>query len=95
MKALLDSVALLVTAAGLLAGLGAFLASRSPTAGLGVFLEMALAAGLLRLTADPSPRRAATAAGLLVVRRLLLLGLRVRQPAAVLDTGAGASTSKS
>lgn len=78
MRALLDAAAVLVAAAALLAGAATLLTTRDRFAALAVLLELSLAAGLLRLAAEPSAQRAATAGGVLVVRRLVLLGLRPR-----------------
>jgi hypothetical protein len=70
------ALALLVTAAALVAGLVALVATRRPAAALPVFLDLLVAAGLLRLVGQPSWQALATAAAILVLRRLLGFGLR-------------------
>jgi hypothetical protein len=70
------TLALLVTAAALVAGLVALVATRRPAAALPVFLDLLVAAGLLRLVGQPSWQALATAAVILVLRRLIGLGLR-------------------
>ena len=70
------TLALLVTAAALAAGLVALLATRRPAAALPVFLDLLVAAGLLRLVGEPSWQALATAAAILVLRRLIGFGLR-------------------
>ncbi|MGY1763855.1 hypothetical protein ACI79G_05005 [Geodermatophilus sp. SYSU D00779] len=70
------TLALLVTAAALVAGLVALVATRSPAAALPVFLDLLVAAGLLRLVGQPSWPALATAATILVLRRLIGFGLR-------------------
>ena len=70
------TLALLVTAAALAAGLVALLATRRPATALPVFLDLLVAAGLLRLVGEPSWQALATAAAILVLRRLIGFGLR-------------------
>jgi hypothetical protein len=70
------TLALLVTAAALVAGLVALVVTRRPAAALPVFLDLLVAAGLLRLVGQPSWQALATAAVILVLRRLIGLGLR-------------------
>jgi hypothetical protein len=70
------TLALLVTAAALAAGLVALLATRRPAAALPVLLDLLVAAGLLRLVGQPSWQAPATAAAILVLRRLIGFGLR-------------------
>ena len=70
------TLALLVTAAAPAAGLVALLATRRPAAALPVFLDLLVAAGLLRLVGEPSGQALATAAAILVLRRLIGFGLR-------------------
>jgi hypothetical protein len=70
------TLALLVTAAALAAGLVALLATRRPAAALPVFLDLLVAAGLLRLVGEPSWQALASAAAILVLRRLIGFGLR-------------------
>lgn len=76
MSTVLQTGALVCTVLGLLSALGVLTASRDPGLSLKVLLEFLLAAGLLRLSDDPSPRSLATAAVLVAVRRLVQLGLR-------------------
>lgn len=70
------TLALLVTAAALLAGLVALAATRRPAAALPVFLDLLVAAGLLRLVGEPSGQALATAASIILLRRLIGFGLR-------------------
>jgi hypothetical protein len=70
------ALALLVTAAALVAGVVALVATRRPAAALPVFLDPLTAAGLLRLVGEPSWPALATAAAILVLRRLIGLCLR-------------------
>ena len=70
------TLALLVTAAALTAGLVALIATRRPAAALPVLLDLLVAAGLLRLVGEPSWQALATAAAILVLRRLIGFGLR-------------------
>jgi hypothetical protein len=70
------ALALLLTAAALVSGLVALVATRRPAAALPVFLDLLVAAGLLRLVGEPDWPALATAAAILVLRRLIGLGLR-------------------
>jgi hypothetical protein len=70
------TLALLVTAAALLAGLVALVATRRPAAALPVLLDLLVAAGLLRLVGTPSWSALATAAAVILLRRLIGVGLR-------------------
>jgi hypothetical protein len=70
------TLALLVTAAALAAGLVALLATRRPAAALPVFLDLLVAAGLLRLVGEPSWQALASAAAILELRPLIGFGLR-------------------
>ena len=70
------TLALLVTAAALIAGLVALVSTRSPAAALPVFLDLLVAAGLLRLVGQPSWQALATAAAIILLRRLIGFGLR-------------------
>lgn len=70
------TLALLVTAMALVAGLVALVATRRPAAALPVLLDLLVAAGLLRLVGQPSWQALATAAVVLVLRRLIGFGLR-------------------
>ena len=71
MSALLQAAALLCTALGLLSAGIVLAALRDVRLGLKVLLEFLLAAGLLRLTDDPSWSQLAVAAIVVVLRRLL------------------------
>ena len=70
------TLALLVTAAALVAGLVALVATRRPAAALPVLLDLLVAAGLLRLVGQPSWQALATAAAVILLRRLIGFGLR-------------------
>ncbi len=71
----LRSAALAVTVLGLLSA-GAVLArAREVRLPIGVLLDFLLTAGLLRLAAAPTPRALASAALIVVIRKLVTLGL--------------------
>jgi uncharacterized membrane protein len=70
------TLALLVTVGALLAGLVALAATRRPAVALPVFLDLLVAAGLLRLVGEPSWQALATAAAIIALRRLIGFGLR-------------------
>lgn len=80
MTQLLDQAALICTIAGLLAGAATAAAARNGRLGLRVALDFWLAAGLLRLAGPVSVTTVATAAGLLVIRELVMFGLRESAP---------------
>ncbi|MBM7806701.1 hypothetical protein JOD57_002538 [Geodermatophilus bullaregiensis] len=65
-----------VTALALVAGVVALAATRRPAVALGVLLDLLLAAGLLRLAAEPTWTSLATAAAVVLLRRLIGAGLR-------------------
>lgn len=65
-----------VAAAALVAGALALVRTGRPALGLSVFLDLLLAAGLLRLVGDPGWRTISTAASIVVLRRLIGVGLR-------------------
>ena len=77
----LGVMALGVTAAALLAAAVVLAATRRPLFALTVLLDLLLAAGLLRLTGDPGWTAIATAAAVVVLRRLVGFGLRAGSPA--------------
>jgi hypothetical protein len=81
---LLGSIALAFAAAGLLAFFLASVATRDPRTGLPIMLELWMAAGLLRLSDNPSWKTVAMAAIILVIRTLVLLSLRGRTLRAVI-----------
>ena len=76
MSTALQTGALVCTALGLVAALAVLVATRDARLGVKVLLEFLLAAGLLRLSDDPSARTLAAAAALVGVRRLIAYGLR-------------------
>lgn len=73
---MVDALALLCTAAGLVAGLVVLSASRAPLLAVGVALEFWTAAGLLRLAGPLTWQRLVTAAAIVALRRLLGVSLR-------------------
>jgi hypothetical protein len=75
---LLGSIALAFAAAGLVALAVAGAATRDPRSGLPIMMELWMAAGLLRLSDDPSWKTVALSAIILVIRTLVQLGLRSR-----------------
>lgn len=70
------TLALAVTAAALLAGLVALATTRRPAAALPVFLDLLVAAGLLRLVGEPGWQTLAATAAIVLLRRLIGFGLR-------------------
>ena len=72
MTAVLDQLALAITAVGVVAAAVALASSGSWRAAIGVLAELLTAAGLVRLSAEPSWNRLAAAALILVVWRLIL-----------------------
>ena len=76
LEALSAVMALTITAAALGAGLLVLIVTRRPATALSVFLDLLLAAGLLRLTGDPGWPALAAAATVVALRRLIGLGLR-------------------
>jgi len=73
--ALLDGIALGLTAAALIAAGVVLVATRRPAAAMPVLLEFLTAAGLVRLAAEPTWSRLLGAAAVVAVRRLLVGGL--------------------
>jgi hypothetical protein len=69
-------LALGVGALALVAGAVTLAATRRPALALGVLLDLLLAAGLLRLAAEPTWTSLATAAAVVLLRRLIGVGLR-------------------
>ena len=65
-----------VGALALVAGAVALVATRRPALALGVLLDLLLAAGLLRLAAEQTWGSIATAAAVVLLRRLIGAGLR-------------------
>ena len=74
--AIIGPAALAITALALVCGALALARTRRPALALGVFLDLLVAAGLLRLSGRPDWQTIATAAALLVIRRLIGFGLR-------------------
>lgn len=79
MTGVLDAAALLVTAAGLGAAAVVLASTRQPRAALPVLLDLLTGAGLLGLAADPGWRRLLSAAAIIALRHLILLGLHPSQ----------------
>ncbi len=77
-----DGVALVVTAAGLVAAVLVLVATRRPRFALSVLLDFLLAAGLLRLTGRPDWGALASTAAVVAVRRLVGVGLRAGRASA-------------
>jgi hypothetical protein len=69
-------LALGVSGLALVAGALALVSTRRPALALGVLLDLLLAAGLLRLAAEPTWTSIATAAAVVALRRLIGAGLR-------------------
>ena len=77
MSGALRDAALLRTALGVLSALAVLARTHDVRLGVGVLLEFLLAAGLLRLSADPTWAALLTAAVVVGLRRLLGAGLRL------------------
>ncbi|MGY1696926.1 MULTISPECIES: DUF1622 domain-containing protein [unclassified Geodermatophilus] len=65
-----------VGAMALVAGAVTLASTRRPALALGVFLDLLLAAGLLRLAAEPTWTSLGTAAAVVLLRRVVGAGLR-------------------
>jgi uncharacterized membrane protein len=76
---LLQAGAALCAALGMVSALAVLARSRNLRLGVRVLLEFLLAAGLLRLAAEPGWRQLVTAALTVLVRRLLSYDLRHRR----------------
>ena len=76
MTELLREAALVCTALGIVSAVAVLVSRRDVRLAIGVLLEFLLAAGLLRLSADPTTQTLLTAALIVGVRRLVGLGLR-------------------
>ncbi len=77
MNALVEQVALLVSAAGVVTGVLVALSTRRLLDGLPVMLELLLAAGLLRLALLDSWVAIVSVALVVVVRKLAVSGIRL------------------
>ncbi len=75
MRDVYDVTSLVVAASALVAGALAFAVTWRLRTGLGVLLDLLLAAGLLRLAAQPTWTGIATAAAIVAVRKLVGFGL--------------------
>ena len=83
MTGLVASAALLCSVLALVCGAAVLARTRSLAQALPVLLELLMAAGLLRLSHDPSWRALATAAVLVALRKLVVVyGLRPAQRSA-------------
>ena len=69
--------ALAISAGALVVGALTLVRTRQPALALGVFLDLLLAAGLLRLVGGQSWQSIATAATIAALRHLIGLGLRI------------------
>ncbi|SNR61391.1 DUF1622 domain-containing protein [Blastococcus mobilis] len=70
-------LAVCIGTAALIAGALALAVTHRPSLALSVFLDLLLAAGLLRLVGDPGWQAIVTVASIVVLRRLIGVGLRV------------------
>jgi hypothetical protein len=80
-----------VAAAALVAGTLTLWSTRRPALALSVFLDLLLAAGLLRLVGDPGWQMILTAASIVALRRLIGAGLRAGGRAWTLAGRSGAA----
>jgi len=74
--AVLAATSQAIGAGALLAGLVTLAGTRRPALALSVFLDLLVASGLLRLAGSPSWQTIATAASVILLRRLIGFGLR-------------------
>lgn len=79
MSGVLHAAATACTVLGLIAAACALLRTRQVPLALGVLLDFLLAAGLLRLSHDTTARALATAATIVLVRKIVAFGLTVRR----------------
>ena len=86
--------AVLCSAAAIVASLVALVSTRQPQLALSTFLDFLLAAGLLRLAGSLTWRSLATAAAVVVIRRLVTSSLR-RGGRSWREAGAKRETSSS
>ncbi len=80
-----DSLAVVVTGAGVLAATFVLARTRRPVLALGVLLDLFMAAGLIRLTGPPDLQRTVSAALVILIRHVAGYGLstsRRSRPAA-------------
>jgi hypothetical protein len=77
MTELTDTAAWLVSGAGVLLATLAFAVTRRLTVAAPVLLDLLMAAGLMRLGADAPWAAIATAAAIVLLRKLVVTGLRV------------------
>ncbi|MCC3650951.1 MULTISPECIES: hypothetical protein [Streptomyces] len=75
MNSLLETAALLVTAAGLLSALATLAGTRRPRLALRVLLDFLTGAGLLRLSHDPTWDGILLVAALVAVRKIAVFGM--------------------
>lgn len=75
MTATLDTAALLVSVAAFVAGAMVLARTADVPTGLGVFLDLLTAAGLLRLAGEPSANRLVGAAAVIALRKLATYGI--------------------
>jgi non-ribosomal peptide synthetase component E (peptide arylation enzyme) len=89
MSSVLQAIALVLTALGLGCGLLVLARLGNVRQALAVLLDFLLAAGLIRLSDRPSYQALATAAVVIVIRKIVMIGLR----AGPHRTGAEADTT--
>lgn len=99
MTSLVDTAAVLLVCAGVIAGAATLAATRLLKLGVGVLMDILLAAGLLRLAVPPTPERLATASALIAIRKVISLRWaqapsRVPRRALVPGTKAGDSSQR-
>lgn len=80
MTAVLDAAALVITAAAVVAALMALALTRRPREALPVLLDLLTAAGLVRLAAESQWSRLLSAAAVVALRHLIVIGLRLPGP---------------
>jgi uncharacterized membrane protein len=75
MESVLQLAAVTCTVLGLVSAAAVLLRARDVRLTIGVLLDFLLAAGLLRLSGDPTPRAIVTAALIILIRKVVSFGL--------------------
>jgi hypothetical protein len=78
----LQHAAVACTTCGLVAASAVFVRGQDVRLTIGVLLDLLLAAGLLRLSGDPTPRTILTATVIIAIRKIVSFGVAQRAAAA-------------